>query len=345
MKGQVAEGSLTLERRRAIVVEHSGSGLQHPRRSLGNRHRAQAKKFLKLAQSDPARKTKNLSWAEQSARQAVLHDFTHEANWTILTEVKLLLADSDGLRAVLEDLFTILGRDPEQLGQLGTLDMLTHGGELLNAALDTDPLDPDAWWSTIGSAGIPEFETRVLKLDLSDPRANILFGRRMERVRTVDEEAFIRLIRRLLAHRPMNHEAWTELGRLHEKRGEVDDAWFCYDQAQTHFPQLPTRDNFRVRMEKRMDGAGKRWKAPSADTREMFLERMESLAMKVATPEEEVALPTEEEEKESNDEEKLRILLESEEFAAAFFLARRLVTRGGTWAQPYLEQAQLNLDQ
>ena len=47
------------------------------------------------------------------------------------------------MRAVLEDLFTILGRDPEQLGQLGSLEMLTHGGELLNAALDTDPLDPN----------------------------------------------------------------------------------------------------------------------------------------------------------------------------------------------------------
>ena len=94
-----------------------------------------------------------------------------------------------------------------------------------------------------------------------------------------------------------------------------------------------------------MDGAGKRWKAPSADTREMFLERMEALAMKVATPDEELAQPTEEQPRESDDEEKLRTLLEAKEFAAAFFLARRLVTAGETWAQPYLEQAQLNLNQ
>jgi tetratricopeptide (TPR) repeat protein len=298
-----------------------------------------------LANSDPDRGVKNLSWAEQSARQAVLHDFTNEANWTILSEVKLLLSDSDGLRAVLEDLFTILGRDPEQLAQLGSLDMLSHGAELLNAALDTDPLDPDAWWSAVGTSGISEFEERVLKLDLSDPRANILFGRRMERVRTVDEEAFIRLIRRLLAHRPMNHEAWTELGRLHEKRGENEDAWFCYDQAQTHFPQLPARDNFRSRMEKRMDGAGKRWQTPSADTREVFLARMEALAMRVELPEEKPVMASEQEAGPSDEEKKLLTLLETEEFAAAFFLARRLVTGGETWAQPYLEKAQVKLGQ
>ena len=67
--------------------------------------------------------------------------------------------------------------------------------------------------------------------------------------------------------------------------------------------------------------------------------------MKVATPDEEVSIPTDEKEKESDDEEKLRTLLEAKEFAAAFFLARRLVTGGETWAQPYLEQAQVNLDQ
>jgi tetratricopeptide (TPR) repeat protein len=340
---QVAEGSLTLEMRVAFVVEQSGSGLQHPRRSLGNRHRAQAKKFLQLAKSDPEMANKNLAWAEQAARQSVLHDFTHEANWTILSEVKLLLSDSVGLRAVLEDLFTILGRDPEQLKQLGSLDMLSHGGELLNAALDTDPLDPDAWWTVVGISGIPEFESRVLKLDLSDPRANILFGRRMERVRPVDEEAFIRLVRRLLAHRPMNHEAWIELGLLHEKRGENDDAWFSYDQAQTHFPQIPARDNFRKRMEKRIDGVGKRWQTPDADTRELFLERMESLAMKVATPEMQPEETTEEGTGISDDEKKLRSLIQADEFAAAFFLARRLVTAGDAWAQPYLDQAQLNL--
>ena len=54
--------------------------LQHPRRSLGNRHRSQAEKFLKMEKN-----LKNLNWAEQSAKQSVLYDFTNPDNWTILT--------------------------------------------------------------------------------------------------------------------------------------------------------------------------------------------------------------------------------------------------------------------
>ena len=60
-----------------------GVSLQHPRRSLGNRHRSQAEKFYRLGEKD----TTNLSWAEQSARQAVLHDFTHPDNWKILLKI------------------------------------------------------------------------------------------------------------------------------------------------------------------------------------------------------------------------------------------------------------------
>ena len=82
-----------------------GSRLQHPRRSLGNRHRSQAEKFLQLSINDKT----NLSWAEQSARQAVLHDFTHPDNWRILLSIKLEIGDLSGVRAVLDDLFLILG--------------------------------------------------------------------------------------------------------------------------------------------------------------------------------------------------------------------------------------------
>ena len=59
--------------------------LQHPRRSLGNRHRSQAEKFLKISNEES-----NLSWAEQSAKQAVLYDFTNPENWIILTKIKIL---------------------------------------------------------------------------------------------------------------------------------------------------------------------------------------------------------------------------------------------------------------
>ena len=74
-----------------------GASLQHPRRSLGNRHRSQARKFLNMSQDD----SDYIGWAEQSARQAVLHDFTHPDNWRVLVETKLLSRDDAGIRAVL----------------------------------------------------------------------------------------------------------------------------------------------------------------------------------------------------------------------------------------------------
>tara|TARA_B100001013_G_C24603683_1_gene440047 strand:+ start:190 stop:1185 length:996 start_codon:yes stop_codon:yes gene_type:complete len=322
-------------------MEPSSEDLFHPRRSLGNRHRTQAIKFLELAISDPQRRDQNLGWAEQNARQAVLHDFTNELNWTVLADVKHHGNDSEGLRAVLEDLFGVLGRDPELLTQLDDIDMLDAGCELLNGALDADPLDADAWWNANSADDdLNEFEQRMFRLDLSDPRANVIFGRRLERVRAGgDEERFIRLVRRLLAHRPVNHEAWGELGRLHERRDEYDEAWFCYDQAQTHFPQIPLRDKFRDRMTQAMDRAGQKWSAPNQDAREQFLTQMQTLALKVSIPTE---LPTTEDEGEpavNVDELELERLLDTGEAAAAFFLARRLVTRGESWANEWLERA------
>ena len=78
------------------MANSSGTALQHPRRSLGNRHRSQAEKFLALVDSSQENATKNLSWAEQSARQAVLHDFTHEENWRLLATIKQLIGDEEG---------------------------------------------------------------------------------------------------------------------------------------------------------------------------------------------------------------------------------------------------------
>ena len=327
-------------------MERSSEDLFHPRRSLGNRHRTQALKFLELADADPERRDQNISWAEQNARQAVLHDFTNELNWTVLADVKQKGGDAGGLRAVLEDLFGVLGRDPELLSQLDEIDMLDAGCELLNGALDADPLDADAWWEgNSGDDELDEFEQRMFRLDLSDPRANVIFGRRLERVRAGgDEERFIRLVRRLLAHRPVNHEAWGELGRLHERRDEYDEAWFCYDQAQIHFPQVALRDRFRNRMTQAMDRAGKKWSAPDQNAREQFLTKMQSLALRVSLPE--IHPETEddgEEEKVNEDERELERLLDTGEAAAAFFLARRLVTRGESWASEWLERASTQL--
>ena len=202
--------------------------LQHPRRSLGNRHRSQAVKFLSLADSD----LQNLEWAEQSARQAVLHDFTNPHNWRILVQVKLTTGDDSGIRAVLNELFTILGRDPEALSQLDGVSMIESGSAILEASLKADSLAPDEWWASTSQSdgGLVEFIDRINNLDLSDQRANLLFSRRLERVRdTGREEQYLELSRVLLAQRPSNHEAWAELGRMHERRSEYEQAWMCYD--------------------------------------------------------------------------------------------------------------------
>ena len=103
--------------------------LQHPRRSLGNRYRSQAEKFLKLGND-----AGNLSWAEQSAKQSVLHDFTNEENWRVLIRIKVLMEDSEGSRSVLSDLFSVLGRDPELMSQLSGIDIISSCEDLLEGA-------------------------------------------------------------------------------------------------------------------------------------------------------------------------------------------------------------------
>ena len=252
--------------------------LQHPRRNLGNRYRSTAQKFANLAKADPERAKENMDWAEQNARQAILHDFTDERNWRFLAELKALNHDSDGLQAVLEDVFVVLGRDPENLDQLANIDYLIVGRELLEAAFAKDPLDPSAWWDALVAeqieAGLEEFSARCRRLDFRDQRANIVFGRRLERIRKAGhEEVFIDLARHLLAHRPINHELWLEMGRLHERRREMDEAWSCYDQVQQLRPHLKERDRFLQRLKGDMDGEQKQpWSGPSVEHRSAFLE-------------------------------------------------------------------------
>ena len=53
--------------------------INHPRRSLGNRYRTQALKFLELVDENEL----NLQWAEKNARQSVLHDFMNDENWKV----------------------------------------------------------------------------------------------------------------------------------------------------------------------------------------------------------------------------------------------------------------------
>lgn len=313
-----------------------GASLQHPRRSLGNRHRSQASKFLKLSETEPS----NLNWAEQSARQAVLHDFTHPDNWRILLEIKVRAQDVIGIRAVLDELFLILGRDPELLAQLDGVDLTGSAKTLLEGALAVDPLDPDAWWEKMSSAGgVVEFIERIRKLDFADQRANILFSRRMERLLEDGyEDEYLELTGKLLAQRPSNYETWARMGRLHERRSEYDHAWFCYDQAQTHSPTLRSRDEFRERMEARIDGEGATpWKAPDIKDRVEFLSRMQNLATPASagvSSNEQLSEATETKESEMN---RAMRLADEGRHSEAFFIARRLAAEGDTEAQSFAE--------
>ena len=82
------------------MLEDNRDLLQHPRRNLGARYRSQARKFVNVATHDETRFRDNIGWAEQSARQAILYDFTDEDNWRCLADIKVILSDYDGLVAV-----------------------------------------------------------------------------------------------------------------------------------------------------------------------------------------------------------------------------------------------------
>ena len=74
---------------------------------------------------------------------------------------------------------------------------------------------------------------------------------------------FIELVHHLLAHRPANHELWMELGSLHERRNEIDQAWLCYDHVQQIRP-TEVRDLFLDRLKRAMDGEESvPWSGPS----------------------------------------------------------------------------------
>ena len=322
----------------------SASVLQHPRRNLGSRHRSQADRFVKLAKKDPDRSDANLAWAEQNAQQAVLYDFTDERNWRCLAEIKHMRKDALGLSLVLEDLFVVLGRDPNQLNQLKNIDHLELGLELLEAAFLTDSLEPEKWFDSLDDSGLESFSVRCRGLDFSDQRANIVYGRRLERIRNAGhEDLFIELVHHLLAHRPANHELWMELGRLHERRNEIDQAWLCYDHVQQIRPTDLVRDLFLDRLKRAMDGEDSvPWSGPSLETRADFLDRMQNLSQSVSTVPAEVE-ETSEEESVNSELKRLEDLIDAGEAAEAFFLARSLFTSGEDWAEEWMNMAQAML--
>ena len=298
--------------------------LQHPRRSLGNRYRSQAEKFLRLIEADE----KNLSWAEQSAKQSVLYDFTNEDNWKILIKVKVLKQDSEGARAVLADLFVVLGRDPSLMEQLADRDIIESCESLLEAAFSNDPLDPDKWWEKTEEdpGGMEEFTERLKGLDVSDQRSNILFSRRLERVRRSGlEDVFLELTRILLSQRPTNHEAWEELGMMYERRKQYDEAWLCYDQSKSVFPGSKAIQRFKTRMESIVEGGESvPWKEPSISDRTAFLDKLGSLTKKEQLGESVEML----ENLGDGPFSKVERLRANGKTTEAFFLARRMVAEG-----------------
>ncbi len=334
------------------MSQDSGDLLQHPRRNLGNRYRSQAQKFVRLANMDESRFDDNIAWAEQNARQAILHDFTDERNWRCLADIKVIIGDGEGLCALLEDIFSVLGRDPENIDQLKGIDFLKLGLELLEAAFSRDPLNPDVWWDKINSgdtieSNLQAFVDRCKKLDFTDQRANIIFGRRIERLRDSGyTEKFIQLSKHLLAHRPHNHELWMELGRLHERRGEVDEAWMCYDHVQNLREHISPRDDFLNRLTSKMDGKEqKQWSKPSLQKRDEFLKQMVELSNRVSKSvnEEHVEYLEESMESKHPDLSRLEMLIANEDFSEAFFLARRLISQGEDWAGEWLDIARNGL--
>ena len=133
------------------------------------------------------------------------------------------------------------------------------------------------------------------------------------------------LSRIILAQRPSNHETWYELGKLHERRGEFDDAWFCYDQAQTYFPTIKVRDRFKKRMEAKMDGeATIPWREPIVKNRVEFLKKMQDMS----TPKNFKGNLEYEEEIAIDDYQKIANFRKQGNLSGAFFLARQLAAEG-----------------
>ena len=97
-----------------------------------------------------------------------------------------------------------------------------------------------------------------------------------------------------------------------------------------------------ARLTGRMDGDEQQpWSGPSVEHRAAFLEGMRSLTQRISLPTEPPA-PTEENEPSTvhPDEHHLRTLTEQGDLQSAFFLARRLLASGESWAETWLEKIQ-----
>jgi hypothetical protein len=131
-----------------------------------------------------------------------------------------------------------------------------------------------------------------------------------------------------------------DLGRLHERRNEIDMAWMCYDHVQQLLPNQTVRDQFLSRLKGTMDGQKTEpWSGPSLESRTDFLNRMTHLSQ--SNTEIPIVQVMEESEPQIDpDLLRLQNLLTAGETAEAFFLARSLVTNGEQWAYEWMIKAQ-----
>ena len=211
--------------------------------------------------------------------------------------------------------------------------MIEHGNAILGEALRIDPLDPDQWLEE--GKPIDEFLAKVRSLDFTDPRANLLFSRRLERLLSKGmEDEYLVHAPILLSQRPLNHEAWTKLGRIHERRGESDRAWHCYDQAQVAYPPCEEKDRYMERMAGIMDGqTGRAWSRPPVESRSAFLEGLQRYANIDAEDGYQ-----DHEEADGEDVDPITLLVEEGRLNEAFFLARRRAAEGVEGAEELFQE-------
>jgi hypothetical protein len=134
-----------------------------------------------------------------------------------------------------------------------------------------------------------------------------------------------------------------ELGRLYERREEMDEAWSCYDHVQQLQPHQTVRDAFLERITGRLMGEKEKpWTAPSIEKRSQFLEHMLQLSQRISTIEDvqETSIPVEKEQISVHpDLIRLQSLMDAGDASEAFFLARRLVSQGEEWAEEWVAKA------
>jgi len=314
-----------------------------PRKSLGDRNRSQAHKFFKLSKKYSAQRFENLEWAEQSARQSILYDYTNFQNWELLLVLKNELNDESGIYALLEDLLSVLGKDSELIEQLRSIDLIPSCFDLFSSILKREPLDADVWWDQIKNDEdkLEEFIERCKMMDFRDRRSNVIFGRRLERVRMHGlNDVFSELMPYLLSHRPDNYELWIELGKHHESLNDYKNAWMCYDQVLEFNP----RDNNKSRLSSILN---KRFKnideiKPNINDEFSFHSRLEKLTLTIKNTDvlDENEVPIE---KVNELELKLKKLIETKNFQEGFFMARSLLSEGEKWVLPYFEKAKEGL--